>query len=175
MAVTCSAVLYVFRSLVEEDIPFNTGLMRPLEIIAPGSIVSAQFPAATAAGNVETSQRIVDVLLGALAKAVPGRIPAASQGTMNNIAFGGFDPARKRHFAYYETIGGGMGASRTPRVSSGVHTHMTNSLNTPLEALENYLPLQIRRYGLRTGSGGAGPTRAARASSANTSSGARST
>jgi N-methylhydantoinase B/oxoprolinase/acetone carboxylase alpha subunit len=156
-AVTASAVLYVFRSLIEEDIPFNTGLLRPITIIAPpGLVVSAQFPAATAAGNVETSQRIVDVLLGALAKAVPGRIPAASQGTMNNIAFGGFDPVRGRAFAYYETIGGGMGASRERDGLSGVHSHMTNSLNTPLEALENYLPLRIRRYGLRTGSGGSG-------------------
>jgi N-methylhydantoinase B/oxoprolinase/acetone carboxylase alpha subunit len=156
-AITCSAVLYVFRSLVEEDIPFNTGLMRPIEIVAPkGSIVNAEFPAACAGGNVETSQRIVDVLLGALAKAVPDRIPAASQGTMNNIAFGGYDPWRKRHFAYYETIGGGMGAGSDAAGLNGVHTHMTNSLNTPLEALENYLPIRIRRYGLRKGSGGKG-------------------
>jgi len=156
-AVTASAVLYVFRSLIEEDIPFNTGLLRPLRIVAPpGLIVSAQFPAATAAGNVETSQRIVDVLLRALAKAMPGRIPAASSGTMNNIALGGFDPLRGRPFAYYETIGGGMGASNAGDGLSGVHTHMTNSLNTPLEALENYLPLRIRRYALRRGSGGAG-------------------
>jgi N-methylhydantoinase B/oxoprolinase/acetone carboxylase alpha subunit len=159
-AITCSAVLYVFRSLVEEDIPFNTGLMRPLEIRAPkGSIVNAEFPAACAGGNVETSQRIVDVLLGALAKAVPDRIPAASQGTMNNVAFGGYDPFRKRHFAYYETIGGGMGAGRLAAGLNGVHTHMTNSLNTPVEALENYLPLKIRAYGLRKGSGGRGAHR----------------
>jgi N-methylhydantoinase B/oxoprolinase/acetone carboxylase alpha subunit len=156
-AITCSAVLYVFRCLVEEDIPFNTGLLRPLTILAPkGSIVNAEFPAACAGGNVETSQRITDVLLGALAKAIPERIPAASQGTMNNVAFGGFDPGRKRHFAYYETIGGGMGAGATAAGLSGVHTHMTNSLNTPIEALENYLPLKIRSYGLRKGSGGRG-------------------
>lgn len=156
-AVTYSAVLYVFRSLIEEDIPFNTGLMRPLRIKAPrGSIVNAQFPAATAGGNVETSQRIVDVLLGALSQAIPDRIPAASSGTMNNVAFGGFDPLRKKSFAYYETIGGGMGASSTLPGLSGVHTHMTNSLNTPLEALEHYLPLRIRRYSLRQGSGGKG-------------------
>ena len=159
-AVTTSAVLYVFRSLIEEDIPVNTGLLRPLTIIAPpGLVVSAQFPAATAAGNVETSQRIVDVLLGALAKALPGRIPAASQGTMNNIAVGGYDPVRKRNFTYYETIGGGMGASRERPGLSGVHTHMTNSLNTPLEALENYLPMRIRTYALRRGSGGSGRNR----------------
>jgi N-methylhydantoinase B/oxoprolinase/acetone carboxylase alpha subunit len=156
-AITSSAVMYVFRSLVEEDIPFNTGLMRPVRIIAPrGLVVNAEFPAACAAGNVETSQRIVDVLLGALAKAVPDRIPAASQGTMNNIAFGGRDSAQGQAFAYYETIGGGMGAGRSGKGLSGVHTHMTNSLNTPLEALENYLPLKIRRYGLRRGSGGQG-------------------
>jgi N-methylhydantoinase B/oxoprolinase/acetone carboxylase alpha subunit len=156
-AITCSAVLYVFRSLVEEDIPFNTGLLRPLEIVAPrGSIVNADFPAACAGGNVETSQRIVDVLLGALARAAPDRIPAASQGTMNNVAFGGRDPGRNRTFAYYETIGGGMGAGASAAGLSGVHTHMTNSLNTPVEALENYLPLKIRRYGLRRGSGGRG-------------------
>jgi N-methylhydantoinase B/oxoprolinase/acetone carboxylase alpha subunit len=159
-AVTCSAVLYVFRSLIEEDIPFNTGLMRPLKIVAPpGLVVSAQFPAATAAGNVETSQRIVDVLLGALARAVPDRIPAASSGTMNNIAVGGIDPGNNKAFAYYETIGGGMGASRENPGLSGVHTHMTNSLNTPLEALEKYLPIRIRRYALRKGSGGLGRNR----------------
>jgi len=156
-AVTCSAVLYVFRALVNEDIPFNTGLLRPLKIIAPkGLIVNAEFPAATVGGNVETSQRIVDVLLGALAKALRGRIPAASSGTMNNVAFGGRDPVRERSFAYYETIGGGMGASPARDGLSGVHTHMTNSLNTPVEALENYLPVRIRRYGLRPNSGGRG-------------------
>ncbi len=159
-AVTLSAVLYVFRSLIEEDIPFNTGLMRPLKIIAPpGLVVSAQYPGATAAGNVETSQRIVDVLLGALAKAVPAQIPAASSGTMNNVAFGGYDPEKAKPFAYYETIGGGMGASSENPGLSAVHTHMTNSLNTPLEALENYLPIRIRRYSIRKGSGGRGSHR----------------
>ncbi len=159
-AITCSAVLYVFRSLVEEDIPFNTGLLRPLRIIAPsGSIVNATFPAACAGGNVETSQRIVDVCLGALSGAVPDKIPAASQGTMNNVAFGGYDPEKKRSFAYYETIGGGMGAGLTSPGLSGIHTHMTNSLNTPIEALENYLPLKIRRYALRRNSGGRGTNR----------------
>lgn len=157
LAVTTSAVLYVFRSLVEEDIPFNTGLMRPLEIIAPqGSVLNATFPSATAGGNVETSQRIVDVLLGALAQAIPEKIPAASSGTMNNIAFGGFDPSLGRRYAYYETIGGGMGAAQGRAGLSGVHTHMTNSLNTPIEALENYLPLKITEYRLRPRSGGQG-------------------
>lgn len=157
LAITCSAVLYVFRCLVEEDIPFNTGLMRPIQIIAPrGSVVNAQHPAATAGGNVETSQRIVDVILGALSKAIPERIPAASSGTMNNVAFGGFDPDKKSRFTYYETIGGGMGASPERDGLSGVHTHMTNSLNTPMEALENYLPMRIKTYKLRKGSGGKG-------------------
>ena len=105
---------------------------------------------------METSQRIVDVLLGALSRAIPEKIPAASSGTMNNVAFGGYDPFRKRTFAYYETIGGGMGGSFYSPGLSGVHTHMTNSLNTPLEALENYLPLKIKRYCLRRGSGGEG-------------------
>jgi len=156
-AVTCSAVLYVFRSLVEEDIPFNTGMMQPIKIIAPeGSVVNAVFPSALAGGNVETSQRIVDVLLGALAQALPGKIPAASQGTMNNVAFGGFNPRTKSNFAYYETIGGGMGASSEVPGLSGVHCHMTNSLNTPIEALENYLPIKITRYSFRKNSGGQG-------------------
>lgn len=156
-AVTSSAVLYVFRSLIREDIPFNTGLLNPLKIIAPlGSIVNALYPAATAGGNVETSQRIVDVLLGALAKAMPLKIPAASSGTMNNIAFGGYDSIRQSPFAYYETVGGGMGANSKLDGLSGVHTHMTNSLNTPLEALENYLPIRITTYALRRGSGGRG-------------------
>jgi len=159
-AVTYSAVLYVFRSLVEEDIPFNTGLMKPLRIKAfPGSIVNALFPSATAGGNVETSQRIVDVLLGALSQAIPEKIPAASSGTMNNVAFGGYDPKKKMNFAYYETIGGGMGASAHFPGLSGVHTHMTNSLNTPLEALENYLPLKMTKYCLRSQSGGEGKRR----------------
>ncbi len=156
-AVTLSAVLYVFRCLVDDDIPFNTGLMRPIRLVLPErSVVNAAFPAPTAGGNVETSQRLVDVLLGALAQAVPERIPAASSGTMNNVTFGGQDPERQTGFAYYETIGGGMGAGPDSDGLNGVHTHMTNSLNTPLEALENYLPVRIRRYGIRTGSGGKG-------------------
>ncbi len=156
-AVTSSAVLYVFRSLVDEDIPFNTGLMRPLKIKAPlGTIVNARYPAPTAGGNVETSQRIVDVLLGALSHAIPQKIPAASSGTMNNVAFGGTLPDQGTGFAYYETIGGGMGASTVRDGLSGIHTHMTNSLNTPLEALEIYLPIRICRYTLRKRSGGNG-------------------
>jgi len=156
-AITLSASLYVFRCLIPGDVPFNAGLLRPLRVIAPeGCLVNARFPAAVAGGNVETSQRITDVLLGALSRAVPDRIPAASSGTMNNITFGGLYPGSGRSFAYYETVGGGMGAGPERDGLSGVHTHMTNTRNTPVEALEHYLPVRVRRYGLRPLSGGAG-------------------
>jgi len=118
--------------------------------------VNAQPPAAMAAGNVETSQRITDVVLGALAKAAPDLIPAASSGTMNNVTFGGHDSLRGRAFAYYETIAGGMGASAAADGGSATHTHMTNSWNTPVEAFEHQYPLRIRGYRIRSGSGGAG-------------------
>jgi N-methylhydantoinase B len=131
--------------------------MDPIEVRAPeGSVVNARPPAAVAAGNVETSQRIVDVLLRALAQALPDRIPAASSGTMNNLSFGGMDPRTGEPFAYYETIAGGMGARPSADGLNGVHTHMTNSLNTPIEALESAYPVRVRRYSLRKGSGGAG-------------------
>lgn len=156
-AITLSATMYVFRCIIRGDVPCNSGLLRPIKLIAPeGSVVNARSPAAVAGGNVETSQRITDVLLGALSKAVPGRIPAASSGTMNNITFGGFNPAAGKNFAYYETIGGGMGASPESNGLSGVHTHMTNTRNTPVEALEHYLPIRVRRYSLRKSSGGKG-------------------
>ena len=157
LAITLSAVFYVFRCLLEEDVPACAGLMAPIEVRAPaGSVVNAQPPSAVAAGNVETSQRIVDVLLRALAQALPGRIPAASSGTMNNLSFGGIDPRTRQPFAYYETIAGGMGARPTADGLSGIHTHMTNSLNTPVEAFESAYPVRVRRYSLRSGSGGAG-------------------
>jgi N-methylhydantoinase B len=156
-AITYSACFYVFRCLLAEDVPATAGLMRPIRIIAPaGTIVNAQPPAAVAGGNVETSQRIVDVLLRALAQAIPDRIPAAASGTMNNLTIGGIDPQTGKPFAYYETIAGGMGARPGKKGVSGVHTHMTNSLNTPAEALEYAYPLRVRRYSLRAGSGGAG-------------------
>jgi N-methylhydantoinase B/oxoprolinase/acetone carboxylase alpha subunit len=113
-------------------------------------------PSAVAGGNVEASQRITDVVLGALALALPGRLPAASQGTMNNVTLGGRQPGTGRPFAYYETIGGGMGARPGLDGISGVHTHMSNTRNTPIEAIEHVLPVRIQRYGLREGSGGAG-------------------
>jgi N-methylhydantoinase B/oxoprolinase/acetone carboxylase alpha subunit len=157
LAMTCSAALYAFRCLVVEDVLYNAGIRRPITVIAPqGSIVNATRPAAVAGGNVETSQRITDVLLGALAQALPEVIPAASQGTMNNVTLGGADPRTGRRFAYYETIGGGMGGRRGLEGISGVHTHMSNTRNTPVEAIEHYLPVRIRRYGLRRGSGGSG-------------------
>jgi N-methylhydantoinase B len=159
-AITRSAVLYAFRCLLPTEVPANDGCFVPIRIAAPeGSIVNAMPPAAVAAGNVETSQRIVDVVFGALRQALPERIPAASSGTMNNVTLGGTDPRTGLPFAYYETLGGGMGARPGSGGLSGVHTHMTNSLNTPVEALEHELPLVIRRYGLRRGSGGAGAHR----------------
>ena len=156
-AITLSAVFYVFRALAREPIPPNEGVLRRIRIRAPsGSVVNATFPAAVAGGNVETSQRLVDVLLRALACAVPDRIPAASAGTMNNVAVGGTDPRTGRSFSYYETIAGGAGAGPSGPGASGVHTHMTNTMNTPIEALEAYYPFRITRYALRVGSGGRG-------------------
>jgi len=159
-AITYSACFYVFRCLLAEDVPATAGLMRPVQVVAPeGTVVNARPPAAVAGGNVETSQRIVDVLLRALAQAVPERIPAAASGTMNNLTIGGIDPRTNEPFAYYETVAGGMGARPTKSGVSGVHTHMTNSLNTPAEALEYAYPLRVRKYSLRQNSGGEGKYR----------------
>jgi N-methylhydantoinase B len=160
-AITVSAVAYVFRCLIgAEEVPASAGLMEPIEVNAPaGTVVNAAHPAPVAGGNVETSQRIVDVLFKALAKALPGRVPAASQGSMNNLTVGGTDPRTGREFAYYETVAGGMGARPAADGVSGVHTHMTNSLNTPAEALEYAYPLRVRAYSLRRGSGGRGARR----------------
>lgn len=159
-AVTLSACFYVFRCLLAEDAPATEGILRPLTLHTPaGSIVDARPPAAVAGGNVETSQRIVDVLMRALAKAVPARVPAASAGTMSNVTIGGIEPRTGDAFAYYETTAGGMGARPGMDGISGVHTHMTNSLNTPVEALEYAYPFRVRRYGYRDGSGGKGKFR----------------
>jgi N-methylhydantoinase B len=159
-AITLSAVFYVFTALSTEPIPPNEGLLRRIRLRAPErTVVNAAFPAAVAGGNVETSQRIVDVLLRALATAAPDRIPAASAGSMNNVAVGGFDTRRGRMFSYYETVGGGAGAGPHGRGASGLHTHMTNTLNTPIEALEAYYPFMVTRYALRPRSGGAGQYR----------------
>ncbi len=159
-AITWSAVFYVFRCLLPAEAVATAGLMRPVRVIAPeGSVVNAVAPAAVAGGNVETSQRIVDTLLKALAQALPGRIPAASAGTMNNLTIGGIDPRSGLPYTYYETIAGGLGASPTAPGASGHHAHMTNSLNTPVEALEYAYPFRMVRYALRRGSGGAGSNR----------------
>ncbi len=159
-AITYSAVFYVFRCLVAEDVPATAGLMAPITVLAPeGTVVNARPPAAVAGGNVETSQRVVDVLFRALARAAPDAVPAASSGTMNNLTIGGIDPRTKRPFAYYETVAGGMGARPGAEGVSGVHTHMTNSLNTPIEALEYFYPFRVRQYAYRRRSGGAGKYR----------------
>ncbi len=156
-AITLSAVLYVFRALVSEEIPTNAGCLRPLKVVThQGTIVDARFPAAVAAGNVETSQRIVDVVLGALAQAIPEQIPAASQGTMNNTTIGGIDERTGLPFAYYETLAGGCGATARSAGESAVHSHMTNTLNTPIEALEFSYPFLVNEYAIRKGSGGTG-------------------
>jgi N-methylhydantoinase B len=153
-AVTLSSAMFVFRMLTDPAAPPNAGCYRALQVRAPvGSVVHATFPAPTAAGNVETSQRIVDVLLGAFAQAIPDRVPAASQGTMNNLLIG----AGGGHaFSYYETLGGGEGGTPDRPGMSGVHTGMTNTQNTPAEAMELDYPLRVWRYELRPSSGGAG-------------------
>lgn len=163
-AIVLSAVMYVFRCLAPADIPSNSGVLRPIEILTrPGSVVDANPPAAVAGGNVETSQRIVDVVFGAVAQAMPALTPAASAGTMNNITIGGVDPRRLPDapvpFAYYETLAGGAGAGPGADGGSAIHTHMTNTRNTPAEALEHSYPFRIEAYAVRRGSGGAGQHR----------------
>ncbi|MEK9501443.1 hydantoinase B/oxoprolinase family protein [Gaopeijia maritima] len=160
-AITSSATRYVLRSVTERllgiDMPAGGGSLRSVELVMPeGSIVNARPPASVAAGNVETSQRITDVLFRALTPALPDLLPALSQGTMNNTTVGGVDPRTGEPFAYYETVGGGQGGGPDGPGLSGVHVHMSNSLNTPIEALEHAYPFRITRYELRAGSGGAG-------------------
>ena len=151
-AVTISAVVFALRSVVDPDLPANGGVLRPLRVLTPaGSVVSARMPVAVGAGNVEVSQRVADVCLGALAQAAPERVGGASQGTMNNVLVGG------EGWVYYETIGGGQGGRPNGRAGmNGVHTAMTNTRDTPVEALERAYPMRVRRYALRTNSGGAG-------------------
>ncbi len=160
-AITSSACRYVVRCVVEallgEALPAGGGSMTAVELVLPeGSLVNAHLPASVAAGNVETSQRITDVLLRAFGAALPDLIPALSQGTMNNTTVGGVDPRTGEVFAYYETVGGGMGAGPPGPGLSGVHVHMSNSLNTPVEALEHAYPFRITQYGIRRGTGGEG-------------------
>ena len=158
-AVTLAAVMYVFRCLIQEDVPFTAGILRPIRLIAPeGTVVNALAPAAMAAGNVETSQRVTDVVLGALAQAAPELIPAASSGTMNNLSFGGLNP-RSAPFAYYETIAGGMGASLAclgaQRHADAHDQHAEHAV----EAFEHQFPVRVESYSVRRGSGGAGEHR----------------
>ncbi len=160
-AITASATRYAVRVVVErllgQPLPAGGGAMDAVRIdMPPGSLVAARVPASVAGGNVETSQRITDVLLAALSRAVPGIGVAGSQGTMNNLAVGGVDPRSGEAFAYYETMGGGMGGGADGPGLSGVHVHMSNSLNTPVEALEHAYPFRIRHYALRRATGGAG-------------------
>jgi N-methylhydantoinase B len=160
-AITASACRYVVRCVVEallgEPLPAGGGSMSAVELILPeGSVVNAHPPASVAAGNVETSQRITDVLLRAFQEPLPELIPALSQGTMNNTTVGGLDPRTGDVFAYYETVGGGMGAGPAGPGLSAVHVHMSNSLNTPVEALEHAYPFRIACYGIRRGTGGDG-------------------
>ncbi|MCX8070849.1 MAG: hydantoinase B/oxoprolinase family protein [Candidatus Binatia bacterium] len=157
LAITWAAVLYCLQLLARGAIPANAGFARPVRVVAPeGSIVNARFPAAVAGGNVETSQRIVDAILRALAQAAPEVVPAASCGSMNNLALGGSFSTDGDRFTYYETVAGGAGGGPQRAGASGVHTHMTNTWNTPIEALETHFPVRVTRYSLRKASGGAG-------------------
>lgn len=157
LAVTKAASLYALRCVLGDDVAVNDGLLRAVRVIAPeGSVVNPLPPAAVGAGNVETSQRIVDAVMGALALAMPGRVPAASAGTMNNLLLGGTDPRTGRAFAYYETIGGGHGAGPGWDGASAMQTHMTNTRNTSTEALEHACPVRVIEARLRRGSGGRG-------------------
>ncbi|HSV13522.1 MAG TPA: hydantoinase B/oxoprolinase family protein, partial [Tepidisphaeraceae bacterium] len=150
-AVALSAVYYCFACLLDELVPLNGGCFGNIDVLTtPGTVVDARYPAAVVAGNTETSQRIVDVVFGALAKAMPDRIPAASCGTMNSVALGG------EGWTYYETIGGGSGAGPGYAGAPAVQCHMTNTLNTPAEAIELQYPLRVRRFERDPGSGGAG-------------------
>ena len=159
-AVTASATYYAIRCVTDPNIPPNAGCYRPISISAPEeSIVHAEPPAAVVGGNLETSQRIVDVIFGAFAERMPERAIAASQGTMNNLTIGGVDPQTGREYAFYETIAGGLGARATADGIDGIQVHMTNTMNTPIEVLETAYPLRVRRYCLREDTGGAGTFR----------------
>jgi len=159
-SVTLSAVYYVVRCVTDPSIPANAGCFKPIEVKAPsGTIVKAEPPAPVAGGNVETSTRIVDVTLKAFSSIIPQRVCAACQGTMNNVTIGGVDPRTGKYFTYYETIAGGFGARYNKDGVDGTHSHMTNTLNTPVEALESAYPLRVRRYELVRGSGGRGRSR----------------
>lgn len=159
-SVTLSAVYYVVRCVTDPSIPANAGCFKPIQVKAPsGTIVNAEPPAPVAGGNVETSTRIVDVTLKAFSSIIPEGVCAACQGTMNNVTIGGVDPRTGKYFTYYETIAGGFGARYNKDGVDGIHSHMTNTLNTPVEALESAYPLRVRKYELVRGSGGQGKFR----------------
>ena len=156
-SITHSAAIYVARCLMGSDVPANEGVAAVLTFhIPPGSLLAPHPPHAVAAGNVETSQRVVDTIWGALAQALPALVPAASQGTMNNLIIGGYDSLRRKPFTYYETIGGGSGGSPSGPGTDGIQIAMTNTRNTPVEAMELAYPLLTKRYEIRRGSGGRG-------------------
>ena len=156
-SVVAAAAYYVFRCLLPAEAPVCEGLFRSIKLTTrPGSVVNARRPAAVAAGNVETSTRLVDLVLGALAQALPDKIPAASQGTMNNIAMGHIDKANGRRWDYYETLAGGIGGGPHHAGLHAAHSHMTNTLNTPVESLEMHYPLRVLEYSRRRHSGGKG-------------------
>jgi len=156
-ASTLSAVYYVFIILFGKDVPTNGGCWSVIDVnIEEGSLLFPTYPSPVSAGNVETSQRIVDTTLGALAEIVPCLVPAASQGTMNNLTIGGIDSRTGKPFSFYETIGGGSGASRGSNGTSGIHTHMTNTFNTPVESMESEYPLRVKQYSIRRKTGGRG-------------------
>jgi N-methylhydantoinase B len=156
-AVALSAAYYCFACLLDDDAPLNGGCFRNITVLTtPGTVCDARYPAAVVAGNTETSQRLVDVILGALARAIPDRIPAASCGTMNSVALGGRTADGQDRWTYYETIGGGSGGGPDGAGASAVQCHMTNTLNTPTEALELQYPLRVRRFERDLGSGGRG-------------------
>ena len=157
LGVTRAAVSYAVKSLLSVDVQLNDGFDRTIKVVAePGSIVNPKRPAPVAAGNLETSQRIVDVFYRAMAGALPDRIPAASHGSMNNLMMGGIDPRTGELWAFYETIGGGSGGRPGSDGVNGVQVNMTNTMNTPIEVMEHYYPLSFREYSLRDGTGGEG-------------------
>jgi len=155
--VTLSATYFAVKSITDPDGPMNEGVLRSIEVFAPkGSVVNPNRPAPVSGGNLETAQRIADVVFRALAQALPNRVPAASHGSMNNVMVGGFDPERKRQWVFYETIGGGSGGRYGKDGVDGIHCNMTNTMNTPIEAIERYYPLLFEQYELRAESYGAG-------------------
>jgi N-methylhydantoinase B len=160
LAVTASAVYYTLMCLAGGDIPPNEGVYDLAKVIAPpGTIVNAASPFPVVAANTETSNRIVDVLLAALAQAYPERVPAGSYGSACVYTLGGFDPVRRRPFVHYETIGGGMGAHQANDGASGVRVHMGNTMNLPVEAIEAAAPVRFHAYEIMRGSGGPGARR----------------